>query len=76
MIYLAFDWNETTDRGLEPGKLLLMRRETVNMATRYVLNIVYMSAITNMATMRNFEVIPDRINVKPSQGLGYETFTE
>lgn len=33
MIYLAFDSNETADRGLEPGKLRLMRRQTVNMAT-------------------------------------------
>jgi hypothetical protein len=63
MIYLASDFNEIVDRRLEPGKLRLMRRETINMATRYLLNIVYMSTITNMATMRNFEVIPDRFNL-------------
>ena len=59
MIYLASDLNEIIDRGLEPGKLRLMRKQTVNMETCYVLNTVYVSTITNMATMRNFRVIPD-----------------
>jgi len=40
MIYLAFDLNEAVDPGLEPVKLRLMRKETVNMATHYVLIIV------------------------------------
>ena len=63
MIYLAFHLNETADRELKPGKLGLMRRVTVNMATRYVLNIVCMSTVKNMARMRNFGVKPDRFNV-------------
>jgi len=35
IIYLPFDLNEIADRGLEPGKLRLMRRQTVNMGTRF-----------------------------------------